>query len=213
MVASRSTVWHVAGDDAPRQPFGDGRLADPGIADIERVVLGAAAQHLDGPRDLGLAADQRVDPAGTRLGVEIDAVGVERVRLGRHGRFDLDPPFVTDRLVPSPVALASARVERVESAGFLGAQKVDRAAFLFRQDGGEDVPAGDLRAAGLFGVTDRRPEHPREFDRRQRATRMIEGVGIAVALDMRQEGPAEIVDVDVAVAEDLDGIPVFGQRQ
>ena len=54
---------HFALDDAPRQAFGDRGLADAGIADIERVVLGAPAQDLDGALDLGLAADQRIDLA------------------------------------------------------------------------------------------------------------------------------------------------------
>ncbi len=54
---------HVALDDALGQALGDRRLADAGIADIERVVLGAAAEHLDGAVDLGLAADQRIDLA------------------------------------------------------------------------------------------------------------------------------------------------------
>ncbi len=38
---------HVAADDALRQAFDDGRLADAGLADEHRVVLGAARQHLD----------------------------------------------------------------------------------------------------------------------------------------------------------------------
>ena len=54
---------HVAFDDALGQALGDRRLADAGIADIERVVLGAAAQHLDGAVELGIAADQRIDLA------------------------------------------------------------------------------------------------------------------------------------------------------
>ena len=69
---------HFALDDAARQPFGNRRLADAGIADIERIVLRAAAQDLNGAVDLGLAADQRIDLA-LRLSFEIDAIGVERV--------------------------------------------------------------------------------------------------------------------------------------
>jgi hypothetical protein len=80
MVASASTSAR-----RPRRcawpALGDRRLADAGIADIERVVLRAAAQHLDGAVDLGLAADQRIDLAGFRLLVEVDAVGGERVLL------------------------------------------------------------------------------------------------------------------------------------
>ena len=72
-------LGHFALHDAARQPLGDRRLADAGVADIERVVLRAPAQDLDRPLDLGLAADQRIDLAALRLLVEVDAIGVERV--------------------------------------------------------------------------------------------------------------------------------------
>ena len=54
---------HLAADDLAREAFGDRGLADAGIADQQRVVLLPPAQHLDGALDLGLAADQRIDPA------------------------------------------------------------------------------------------------------------------------------------------------------
>ena len=38
---------HVAIDDAQRQAFDDGGLADAGLADQHGIVLGAAGQHLD----------------------------------------------------------------------------------------------------------------------------------------------------------------------
>src|SRR6478609_10037562 len=40
-------LGHVALDDAPSQTLGDRRLADAGLADEDRVVLGAARQHLN----------------------------------------------------------------------------------------------------------------------------------------------------------------------
>ena len=70
---------HFAIDDALGQALGDGGFADAGIAHIKRVVLGAAAEDLDRALDLVLAADQRVDFAGLRLFVQVDAVGGERV--------------------------------------------------------------------------------------------------------------------------------------
>ena len=72
---------HFAVDDAARQTFGDRRLADAGVADEQRIVLLAAAQHLDGAGDLGVAPDQRIDLALARLLVEVDAIGFERVAL------------------------------------------------------------------------------------------------------------------------------------
>jgi hypothetical protein len=61
-----------------RQALGDGGLADAGVADQQRVVLAAAAEHLDAALDLLLAADQRVDVALAGLGVEVDAVFRQR---------------------------------------------------------------------------------------------------------------------------------------
>ena len=74
-VASAQHLRHLALDDLARETLGDRGLADAGIADEQRVVLLPAAQHLDRAADLGLAADQRIDPALLRLLVEVDAVG------------------------------------------------------------------------------------------------------------------------------------------
>ena len=49
----------VAGDDPMGEALGDGRLADAGLADEGRVVLRLAAEDLDDPLDLLLAADDR----------------------------------------------------------------------------------------------------------------------------------------------------------
>ena len=57
----RSDSGHVAGHDPLRETLDDGGLADAGLADQHRVVLGPPGQHLDDPADLGVAADDRVD--------------------------------------------------------------------------------------------------------------------------------------------------------
>ena len=74
-------VRDLAVHDAPGQALGDRGLADAGVADEQRIVLLPAAQHLDGAVDLGVAPDQRIDPALARLLVEVDAIGLERVAL------------------------------------------------------------------------------------------------------------------------------------
>ena len=56
-------LGHVAADDALRQAFDDGGLADAGLADEHRVVLRAAREHLDDAADLLVAADDRVELA------------------------------------------------------------------------------------------------------------------------------------------------------
>src|SRR6185437_16352209 len=70
---------HFLLDDAPRQAFGDRRLADARVTDVERVVLRAPAQDLNCAVDLRLATDERVDLAVLRLLVQVDAIRIERI--------------------------------------------------------------------------------------------------------------------------------------
>ena len=80
---------HVAADDALGQALDDGGLADAGVADEDRVVLGLAGQDLDDPADLGVAADHRVELAGAGLGDQVSAVLLQRlVRHLGHRRGD-----------------------------------------------------------------------------------------------------------------------------
>ena len=53
----------VAAHDALRQPLDDGGLADAGLADQHRVVLGPAREDADDAADLVIAADDRVELA------------------------------------------------------------------------------------------------------------------------------------------------------
>ena len=70
-------VRHVAGHDAVGEPLGDGGLADARLADQRRVVLRLAAQDLDDPLDLLLAADDRIELVGAGGIREVDAQGID----------------------------------------------------------------------------------------------------------------------------------------
>ena len=70
-------VRHVAGHDPMREALGDGRLADARLADQRRVVLRLAAEDLDDPLDLLLAADDRIELAGAGRLREVDAERVD----------------------------------------------------------------------------------------------------------------------------------------
>ena len=78
---------HLAFDDAQRQPLGDGGLANAGLADQHRVVLGPAAQDLDGAGDRVVTADDRIDLSGRRPRIEVDAPGRQRAVGDRCCRF------------------------------------------------------------------------------------------------------------------------------
>ncbi len=86
-VRSLSAVGHVAIGDAQRQAFGDGGLADAGLADQHRIVLGAPGEDLDGAPDFLVAADHRVQLAVARRLREVARELLERVIavLGRCG--------------------------------------------------------------------------------------------------------------------------------
>ncbi len=77
-------LWHVTGHDALRQTFHDGSLADTGLPDQHRVVLGATAQNLDHTPDFGIAPDHRVKLALTGPGSQVGGVLLQRLerRLG-----------------------------------------------------------------------------------------------------------------------------------
>ena len=70
---------HVAVDDAQRQALDDRGLADAGLADQHRVVLGAARQHLDRAADLLVAADDRIELALARRLGQVAGVFLQRV--------------------------------------------------------------------------------------------------------------------------------------
>ena len=74
-------------DDADRETFGDRGLADAGFANQHRVVLGAAAQHLDGAANFFVATDDRVELAVTHRLRQVARILLQRIvlRLGRSG--------------------------------------------------------------------------------------------------------------------------------
>lgn len=77
--ACPEAVRHFAVDDALGQALDDGGLADAGFADQHRVVLGPPLQDLDGPADLVVATDHRVELAFLGALGHVDGVLVQRL--------------------------------------------------------------------------------------------------------------------------------------
>ena len=73
-------LGHVAADDRLGEALDDGGLADAGLADQHRVVLGAAGEDLHDPLDLLLAPDHRVELVVARGLREVAAELVEDLR-------------------------------------------------------------------------------------------------------------------------------------
>mmetsp|Transcript_31540 Transcript_31540/g.74457 ORF Transcript_31540/g.74457 Transcript_31540/m.74457 type:complete len:588 (-) Transcript_31540:52-1815(-) len=69
---------HLAVRDHLGEPLGDGGLAHARVAQEDRVVLAAAAQHLQAAAHLVAPSDDRVEQARTSLGSQVDAALRER---------------------------------------------------------------------------------------------------------------------------------------
>ena len=76
--AVAKALGDVAGDDPLGEALDDRRLADAGLADQHRVVLGPPREDLDHAADLLVAADDRVELALLGLGGQVAAVLLER---------------------------------------------------------------------------------------------------------------------------------------
>ena len=117
-------LGHVAADDALGQALDDGGLADARLADQDRVVLRPAAEDLDDAADLLVAADDRVELAGARLGRQVAAVLLQRLvgrsrgsgwsRAGRRARLASAPQ---DRLLARRRAASSSAGPRRPTLG------------------------------------------------------------------------------------------------
>ncbi len=88
--------------DPQRQALGHRRLAHPRLAHVERIVLPAAAKHLDGPLELHRAADQRVDSALLGLDVQVGGECLERIPLDQSALFLVLLP-VSEALLRRPM--------------------------------------------------------------------------------------------------------------
>jgi hypothetical protein len=131
------------------------RPSNAGVADEHGVVLRLARQDLDDAADLGVAPDDRVQPARARLGDEVAAVLLQRLvgRLGHRARHALGAAHLGQHLEEA-VRRQPAILEHLAGG---------RARAQHRQD---EVLDGDvlvLQARGLLlGVLERQREPARD---------------------------------------------------
>ena len=143
---------HVAIDDAQRQALDDRGLADAGLADQHRIVLGAAGQHLDGAADFLVAADHRVELAVARRLREIAGVFLQRI-IGVLGRRAVGGAALAQRLDGGVEILR-------RHAGV--AENLSRFAVLFQSQREQKPLNGDEAVAGLLAGLLGGLEHPRQ---------------------------------------------------
>ena len=211
-------LGHLALDDLARQALGDRRLADAGLADIERIVLGPAAQHLDGALDLVLAADQRIDAALAGLLVEVDAVGGQRlVAL-------LGPALAAALLLGArdPAGARAARhlglavadvVDGVEPGHALVLEERHGVAVALGEQRHQHVGARDFLATRRLHMDRSALDHALEARGRQRLARVLGDDALQAIVDEGFEIVAQAVDVDAAGLEDGNRVVILGHRQ
>ena len=205
---------HLAAVDLERQPLGDGRLADAGVADVEGVVLAPPAEHVDRALDLVLAADQRIDVALGGALVEIDGEALERLAA----RLALAVGAVlVDVLQLAAVLGAELRhavrdvAHHVESGDALALEQEDGVRVGLAEHRHQHVAAADLILAGRLHVQRGALQDAAEPERLLRlaalAGQLVDLVGEkAVHLAL------ELLDVAAAVAQDLRHVGVVQQR-
>ncbi len=176
-------IRHLAIDDALGQPFDDGGLADTGLADQHRVVLGAPLQDLNGAADLVVTADHRIELALLGALGHVDGVLVQRLtRLLGIG--------VIDRRATAQVADG---VLQGLLAHALGQQELAQTGVAV-QRGKQYQFAGDVLVALLLGEAIGLVEQTRQILRQVHVTGGVLQLGQLVQL--LGQGLAQRVDVE-----------------
>ena len=204
-------------DDEPRQPLRHGGLADAGLAHVQGVVLAPSAQDLDRALDLGLPADQRVDPPVAGQLVEVGGELLERTGL-RRVVLPVDPGA---RLVLPGNAVGHLRdpvgdvPDHVVAGDFLGFQQVNRLGLPLREDRHQHVRRRHLVLAAGLHVGDGAVKRPLESERRLR----VGGFAVFAAqsrcrlVNEVTEFPPEPVDITPAGPQYPDNFRRIQQRQ
>ena len=127
------------------RPFGNGGLADAGFTDVQRIVLAAAAQDLDGALDLERAADQRIDLAVLGELVEVGGVLVERAAAIAVAIGSFAARLFLRRLLFGDLREAVRdEIDHVEARDLGAIQQVHRVALLLAEDRDEHVGDADF---------------------------------------------------------------------
>ena len=194
---------HVAIDDAQRQTFDDRGLADAGLADQHRIVLGAARQHLNGAADFLVAPDDRIELALARGLREIAGIFLQRV-IGVFGGSRIRRAALAQRLDGGVEILRRYAGGFEDLAGFAVLLQRERqqqpldgdetvAGLLAGLLGGGEDARGAGREVDLAGAAAR---HFRDFAERG-LDRLQSLAGIAAgAVDQARRQPFRVVEQD-----------------
>ncbi len=211
---------HFAVHDALGKAFCDRGLAHTGFTDEQRIVLLATAQHLDGAVDFGIATDHRINLAVTRLLVEVDAIGIERLPLLLGVIAALGIGFFIDTTHRPRLGHAGTLgdamadvVHRVIAGHVLLLQEISRMAFTLREDRDQHVGAGHFLAARGLHVNDRALDHALEPCRRLGVVRAVSDEILKFGFEVVDQAAAQLVEIDAARTHHSRSIRVIDQRQ
>ena len=190
-------------DDRLGEALDDGGLADAGLADEDRVVLGAAGEDLHDPLHLLVAADDRVQLALARGGGEVAAELVEDRRAGGgallRGGAGVDGLLALVAGEHLHDGLANRGQVRAELREDLGGD-----ALALAQQPEQDVLGADVVVAELEGLAQGELE---DLLGARREGDVAGGGGLALADDLDDLG-AHGVQGDVHRLESLGGDPL-----
>ena len=130
---------HFAIDDALRETFDDRGLADAGLADQHRIVLGATLQHLHGAANLVVATDDRIELALLGALGQIDGVLLQRL-----------PAFLRVRIghLLAAAHLVDGLLDRALHGAGIAQNRAELALVLERRQ--HEQLAGDVLIAALL---------------------------------------------------------------
>ena len=225
----RQHFRHVALDDALGQAFRDRGFANARITHIKRIVLGAAAQDLDGALDLHLPPDQRIDLPGRGFLVQVHAVIRQRVLVATAVRLFLALRRILAFLIAATAAAARDRagrgsagrlgdavadeVHRIQPRHVLQLQEIHRMAFTFAEQGHQHIRSGHFVAPGRLYMDRGALHHALEAGGRLRVTGAIGGEAREILVQELRQVRAQLVEVDAACLQDGRGIGIIGKAQ
>ena len=209
--------------DLARQAFRDRGLPHAGIANIERIVLGPAAQDLDRAIDFRPATDQRIDLAVFRLLVEIDGELVERgfllpvlALVGFRFGCRIFGIALRRAGIDLAAALADAVADEadcIQPAHILLLEKIDRVAVAFGKQRDQDVGAGHGVLAARLDVQDRALNHPLEARGGLGIRIVVAAQRLIFLFQILAHHCGQLAQIDATGIQHLRGIFIVDKRQ
>ena len=205
---------HSAFDNQPRQALSDRGLANPGLTDIQRVVLAPAAQNLDRALDFELASDQRIDTPVLGHAVQIAGVLLERAAaFGIALGIGLSVLFVRCLLLGNFRQAVGDVVDDVESCHMLTVQQEHGVALLLAENRDQHVGDTNFFLAARLHMEHCSLQHSLEAQRRLHLTFLALLDTRRRLLDVLFQLLLQLAQIGAAGAQDLSDLGCVQDRK